>query len=119
MFRPKKIIPKLAVATLALTGCGDDGGGGSGGAGGSGGGNFDAALNAFCMNVAPCFGYTVELCINYYESVMPIYYDINAECEAALLTYFECGTPKTCAEVVGGACDDEYNAVFYDHCDAL
>jgi hypothetical protein len=59
------------------------------------------------------------VCINYYTNVMPIYYDIDSECEAALLTYFECGTPKTCAEVVGGACDDEYNAVFYDHCDAL
>jgi hypothetical protein len=45
MFRPKKMIPKLAVATLALTGCGGDTGGN--GTGGTGGGNFDASLNAF------------------------------------------------------------------------
>jgi len=110
---------------FALTGCGDDGGGGtggsgaSGGSGGSGGGNFDASLNAFCMNAAPCFGYTVQACINYYNEVMPIYYDIDSDCEAALLTYFECGTPKTCDELLAGACDNEYDAVFYEDCSPL
>ena len=131
MFRPKKIIPKLAVAMLALTGCGDDGGGGtggsgasggsggSGGTGGSDGGNFDASLNAFCMKVGPCFGYTAQACINYYTNVMPNNYNIDAECEAALITYFECGAPKTCDDLVAGACDDEYYAVFDDYCDEL
>jgi hypothetical protein len=119
MFRPKKIIPKLAVATLALTGCGDDGGGGTGGSGGSDGGDFDASLNAFCMNVAPCYGYTAQACINYYKDDLPNNYNVDAECEAALITYFDCGAPKTCDQIQAGACDAEYYAAFDDHCDAL
>ncbi|MBW2551557.1 MAG: hypothetical protein JRE73_12520, partial [Deltaproteobacteria bacterium] len=98
MFRPKKTIPKLAVAMLALTGCGGDGGtggtggtAGNGGTGGGDGGNFDASLSAFCMNVASCFGYTAQECTNYYNNVMPNYYDIDSECEAALISYFDCG----------------------------
>ena len=130
MFRPKKTIPKLAVAMLALTGCGGDGGngdggnggngmGGNGGTGGGDGGNFDASLNAFCMNAAPCFGYTAQECTNYYNNVMPDYYNIDSQCEAALISYFDCGASKTCNEVLRGACDDEYYAVFDDHCTPL
>jgi len=130
MFRPKKTIPKLAVAMLALTGCGGDGGNGGGGSGGNGmggdggtgggdGGNFDASLNAFCMNAAPCFGYTAQECTNYYNNVMPNYYNIDSECEAGLISYFDCGASKTCNEVLSGACDDEYYAVFDDHCTPL
>jgi hypothetical protein len=115
---------------LALTGCGGDGGGGAAGTGGNGtggtggtgggdGGDFDASLNAFCMNVAPCFNRTAQACINYYDSVMPIYYNIDAECEAALLSYFNCGAPKTCDEVLAGACYELYDAVFYEHCTPL
>ena len=41
MFNPRKMIPKLAVAALTLTGCGETGGpsdlGGSGGSGGTSG----------------------------------------------------------------------------------
>ncbi|MBW1757911.1 MAG: hypothetical protein JRG67_04735 [Deltaproteobacteria bacterium] len=126
MFRPKKTIPKLAVAMLALTGCGGDGGtggtggtAGNGGTGGGDGGNFDASLSAFCMNVASCFGYTAQECTNYYNNVMPNYYDIDSECEAALISYFDCGASKTCNEVLAGACDDLYDAVFYEHCTPL
>jgi hypothetical protein len=68
MFRPKKIIPKLAVATLALTGCGDDGGGGGNGGGGMSA-NLTNALNAWCMKFVPCYledypDYTVQECID-------------------------------------------------------
>lgn len=129
MFRPKKTIPKLAVAMLALTGCGGDGGnggagtggngmGGTGGTGGGDGGNFDASLAAFCVSW-PCFNLTVAGCINYYTEVMPINYDIDAECEAALLSYFDCGASKSCNEVLAGACDDLYDAVFDVHCTPL
>ena len=37
MLRPKKFIPSLAIAMMALSGCGDDGGGNAGGNGGAGG----------------------------------------------------------------------------------
>jgi hypothetical protein len=125
MFRPKKTIPKLAVAMLALTGCGGDGGNGgtggngTGGTGGGGGGNFDASLAAFCMNSWPCFDLTVAGCINYYNEVMPIYYDIDSDCEAALLSYFDCGASTSCNELLAGACDGLYDAVFYEHCTPL
>jgi len=107
MLRPKKMIPKLAVATLALTGCGGDG------TGGGDGGDFDASLNAFCMNSAPCFDYTAAECIDYYTNETPKYYDIDSECEAGLITYFDCGATKTCDQIlVQGVCDDEYNALW-------
>ena len=127
MFRPKKTIPKLAVAMLALTGCGGDGGnggggnggGGDGGTGGGDGGNFDASLNAFCMKVASCYGYPAQECVDYYNNVLPDYYNIDSECEAALISYFDCGASNTCGQIDAGACDDEYYAVFDDHCTPL
>lgn len=127
MFKPKKTIPKLAVAALALTGCSSDGGGGTAGMGGAagmggtggsgGGGDFDSSLNAFCMEVDnPCWGYTVESCTAYYNAVND--YNADAQCTAALISYFDCGPPKTCDEVRAGACAAEYNAM-WDVCDEL
>ena len=123
MFNPKKTIPKLAVALLALTGCSGDGGGGTGGtgtagnggaggAGGAGGGaaDFEASLTEFCMNAAPCFDYTAQTCINYYNAVNN--YNDNAQCTAAQITYFDCGATKTCSQLFQGACDDEYSALW-------
>ena len=121
MFNPKKTIPKLAVAMLALTGCGGDGGGGNGGAGGiggaggapgnggagGGGADFDASLNAYCMK-APCFDYTAEVCIDYYNA-LNVYND-NANCTALLISYFDCGATKTCNQLFQGDCDVEYYA---------
>jgi hypothetical protein len=104
---------------LALTGCGGDDGNGTRGTGGGDGGDFAASLSAFCMNVAPCFNGTAQACINYYENVMPIYFDIDSKCEAALLSYFECGAPKTCDEVLAGACYGLYDTVFYEDCTPL
>ncbi|MGB8332372.1 MAG: hypothetical protein WCE62_19770 [Polyangiales bacterium] len=129
MFNPKKTIPKLAVATLALTGCGSDGSGnggagGMGGAGGTGGmggtgPDFAASLSAFCMNVAPdCIpDYSAQDCINYYTQLNE--YNANANCTAALISYFDCGASKTCNQIlVDGACDDEYYAAF-DVCNEI
>ena len=111
MFNPKKTIPKLAVAMLALTGCGDDDGNGAGtGGAGGGGADFDASLNAYCMNAAPCFDYTAETCINYYNAVNN--YNDNAQCTAAQITYFDCGATKACNQLFQGACDDEYSALW-------
>lgn len=134
MLNPKKTIPKLAVAMLALTGCSGDGdGGGGGGTGGMGtggsggdGGNggaggvasdFDASLSAFCMNVAPCFNETVQSCTSYYMAVND--YNANPQCEARLITYFDCGAANTCDQLlVQGVCDDEYYAA-WDVCEEV
>jgi hypothetical protein len=133
MFRPKKTIPKLAVAMLALTGCSGDGGDGGGGSAGNGmggnggegmGGNggqavdFSASLNAFCQNVAPCPQYQlpVQGCINYYNEVNQ--YNADANCTAALLTYFDCGATNTCDDIYYYACLAEYNAL-WAVCDEL
>jgi len=79
MVKPRRMIPKTAVAALAVTGCGDTGttggfGGfgetaGSGGAGGTGGasGELGVALNAFCMKLVECF---------------PTYYETTEGCVA-------------------------------------
>jgi hypothetical protein len=104
---------------LALTGCGGDDGNGTGGTGGGDGGDFDASLNAFCMNAAPCFGYAAQECIDYYNNDTPNNYNVDGECEAALISYFDCGASKSCDDLLAGACDAEYDAVFYEHCTPL
>ena len=111
MFKPKKTIPKLAAAALALTGCGGDGGG-TGGTGGTGGDNeFDTSLSAFCMNVdVPCYGYTMQQCTVYYNAVID--YNNDPQCTAALISYFNCGATKTCDQIYAGACLAEYAAVW-------
>ncbi|TNF62330.1 MAG: hypothetical protein EP303_04195 [Deltaproteobacteria bacterium] len=94
------------MAALTLTGCSGDGGEA----------NFEASVNAFCMNVAPCFDYTAQSCIDYYNAVNE--YNNSANCEALLIGYFDCGTTKTCNQIIQGACDDEYNAA-WNVCDEL
>ena len=117
MFNPKKTIPKLAVAMLALTGCGDDDGNGAGtGGAGGGGADFDASLNAYCMK-APCFDYTAEVCNDYYNA-LNVYND-NARCTALLISYFDCAATKTCNQLLySDACLNEYNAA-WAVCDEL
>ncbi len=126
MFEPKKAIPKLAVAALALTGCGSDGGaaggtggtGATGGTGGTGGdGDFATSLSAFCMNAAPCWGYTPEECAGYYNQVNEVNND--AQCTAALISYFDCGAAETCDDILAGACDAEYYAVWDGTCSEI
>jgi hypothetical protein len=49
------------------------------------------------------------VCINYYNELND--YNADANCTAALLTYFDCGATKSCNEIlVQGVCDDEYYA---------
>ena len=111
MLTPKKMIPSLAVAMLPLTGCGGDGGGSSTG------GTLDDALQAFCMKLVDCFPryYTMQGCLNYYDSVFPD--NISSNCEAALVSYFNCGTALSCSELdtYSNSCDDEFNNA-YDIC---
>jgi hypothetical protein len=128
MLTPKKAIPSLAVAMLALTGagCSDDGGGGpgtgaTGGAGATGGsgatggtgGGLENALNAFCMKVAECFSQytTVEVCLDSYNDRIPD--DPDLSCQAALISYFDCGLALSCDALGmdGNSCDDEFAAI--------
>ena len=117
------MIPKLAVAALALTGCGDGGTDGNGGTAGDGG-TKDAlgeALDAFCVKLVECFPTyynTVGECVadltNYYD----IGGDVSSQCAAALTSYLQCGEALTCPELAnqdGNSCDDEWYAA-YDVC---
>lgn len=110
MFKPKKTIPKLAAAALALTGCGGDGdGGGMGGTGGDS--QFDTSLSAWCMSVgASCYGYTVQACTAYYNVVNDSNND--PQCTAALISYFDCGATKNCDQIYEDACLAEYAAIW-------
>ncbi len=124
MFTPKKTIPKLAVAMFALTGCGGDGNGGTGGSGGSGatggtggtnGNGLSGALQAFCMKIAECYaGYTAQECVDFYNNGYLANYNLDANCEGALVSYFDCGTQLSCAEIMANSnsCDDEFYAIF-------
>ena len=113
--------------TLGLLGCSDndDGSAGSGGtsgtgggtAGTGGGGEFAASLDAFCMSVASCWGYTTQECIFYYNEVNDT--NDDPQCTAALISYFDCGAGKNCDQIVAGACDPEYYAVWDGTCEEI
>jgi hypothetical protein len=111
MFRRKKQIPKLAVAALALTGCTDDGGGG----------DLASSLLAFCMNVDSCYvGTTTGECIDtFYNNYRP-YIDLDADCEAALISYLDCGTKLSCPEMMAtnNRCDPLFDAAV-DECEPV
>jgi hypothetical protein len=114
MFRPKQMIPKLAVATLALTGCGGDGDKAT--AGGISD-NLTNALNSWCMKLVDCYSeaypdYTVQECIAYATDQYGLDTGISAACDAAAASYFECGTNLMCDQLMMlyNDCDPEFNA---------
>jgi len=100
MLRPKKRIPKLAVAALALTGCGSDGP------------NLGGAVNAFCMKVVDCFpDYTLEECTGPYNEYFQNY-NLGDSCQAALATYFSCLSTLSCDQLgTFEGCEDEFYAI--------
>ena len=120
MFNPKRAIPTLAVGALTLAGCGGDSNGGSGGSGGTAGagggtGDLESALNAWCMKLVDCFpGYYdgVQECVNYVSEYYGIIGNISPACEAAAVSYFDCGARLSCEELdmSSNDCDDEFNA---------
>jgi len=118
MFRPKKMIPKLAVATLALTGCGGDTNNGAGGSGGNGiSDNLTNALNSWCMALVDCYSelypdYTVQECIAYATDYYGLDLGITAACDAAATSYFECGSDLPCDQLTTlyNDCDPEFDA---------
>lgn len=111
-FTPKKAIPPVAAAGLALVGCGDD--------------PLQQALDrmermdplvtAFCMKNVECYPYDyydVDSCravwLYYADTVIQLS-DDPAACYDAGVSYFGCFTEAACrtAEV---ACYDEYAAL--------
>ena len=140
MFRPKKIIPQLAIAMLALTGCGDgdtdtgdagtDAGNGDAGTGGTGGtagtggtgGNgtpgtdLNGALGAWCMTLAGCFPESpyyqpTNYCVDYHLNWYGLNGDISAACQTAAISYFECGTGLSCEQL--GMYNNDCNPQWY------
>lgn len=126
MLIPKKTIPSLAAATLALTGlgCGDttdsgtggtsatggtSGTGGASGVGGSSGGDLANAISQFCMRRVECMlDEDLQYCISVYEY---LFSDGDAACQAAAISYFECGLALPCDQIGldSNACDPEFN----------
>lgn len=136
MLTPKKVIPSLAVAILALTGCGSTtdapgGSGGSGGAAGTGGSGGSGgtggsipeglanSLRGWCMNYVDTCGFTyyssVDECVSeifeYYSQFIPNIDDPS--CQAALMSYADCGAALSCQELdmLNNSCDDQYYAI--------
>lgn len=117
MFEVKKVIPPLAAASLALTGCGDDGGGGSGGAGGDA---IEEAVEKFCMKVVECYqDETQQECESYELDYLE---GVSDDCLGPWTTYFNCFSELTCGEFYGDyqSCldeiVDEFGQELFDEC---
>ncbi len=112
MIKPKKTIPQLAGAIVALTGaqaCGGDGGGTFS--------NIDDAINAFCMKVVGCnLGYTMQECVAYYNNLVDSSNGTEA-CNAAILRYANCRYGLSCDQLANDSdrCYGLYDAL-YDRC---
>ena len=131
MFAPKKVIPKLVVGMLALTGCatttpggsgGDGGSGGtsgtggtagmagsdgSGGVGGVGGSELANAWRAFCMKATECSGGDADACFEYY---LELFLATDADCQAAVISYSECVVEQEGCDV-SSACEGPRDAL--------
>ena len=107
MLNPKKMIPSLASACLALTGCG--------GSDGSLSEGVTNAIEDFCVKIAECYvGYTVQGCVEYYTTYIETYGDFsNPACEPALVSYVACLSVLSCEDFANSAevCDEETQAL--------
>lgn len=98
MINPKKTIPKLAGAILALTGaqaCGGDGGGATSQ-------DVANAINNFCMKAVNQCGapFTVQEC----AEGLAAYYGLGSlngtpQCYGAIVSYANCITGRSCEEI--------------------
>lgn len=105
MLEPKKVIPSLASACLTLTGCGGDS---------SIPGGVTNAIGDWCVKVAECYSdYSVKECVDYYIAYAENYIDFsNPACEPALVSYLDCLSALSCAELeTSDACDAQGEAV--------
>jgi len=117
VFTPKKVIPPVAAAGLALAGCGDGGG--------QGPLDLQQALDrmerldplvtAFCMKRLDCYDYyyDVDYCRFYSLYIADSYIQLSddpAACYGAGQSYFECFIDAECG-TADFACMDEYAAL--------
>ncbi len=101
MLEPKKVIPSLASACLTLTGCGDSGG-------------VTNAIGDWCVKLAECYSdIGVQECVDYYTEYTEDYIDFsNPACEPALVSYLDCLSALSCAELeTSDACDAQGEAI--------
>lgn len=118
MLSPKKLIPRLAVAALPLTGtaCGsdappsypDDA--------------LSGAINAFCLKVAACYsGYDSNECIAYVQTYAAAVRNYGANCAEVVTSYFQCLSELSCEDYATygpgfEACEAEINEAFPGAC---
>ena len=68
------------------------------------------------MKLVECFpgNYVdTEDCVSYLTTAYALDVPISSECEAAAISYFQCGAALTCLELSdpeGNSCDDEFYA---------
>ncbi|MGB5694096.1 MAG: hypothetical protein WBM46_00455 [Polyangiales bacterium] len=98
MLSPKKMIPKLFVAALPMTGvgCGGD----------SPSENLAKSLNAFCLKLVECFPQYVDnpdVCTaDYVEYYREYIETISGGCIKVIASYFRCLSKATCEELDNG-----------------
>jgi hypothetical protein len=70
------------------------------------------------VKLVDCFpGYYqggVNGCVNELAAFYGLDMEVSAACEAAGISYFQCGTQLSCAELdaAGNSCDDEFYAAY-------
>ncbi len=114
----KRVIPRLAAASLTLTGCGDGdaGAGGEGGAAGFGGGAepIDVAIEQFCMKVAECYPEQTQQSCEANERAFAT--GFSMDCLPLWTSYLECMSLVSCAQFESKegfyACLDEVEEEF-------
>ena len=110
MINPKKTIPKLVGAIIALTGaqaCGDD-------AATATREQVNSAIDAFCMKVVSCnLGVTMQECTDYYQMLADGSND-TPQCFGAFVSYANCLTDLSCDQLAAEstACEGLYDPVY-------
>lgn len=104
MFRPKKTIPSLAGAILALTSCGGEGGSTRNTLTGK-------AYEAFCLKVANCNpdASPEDYCPEYTQEYDFVAQYLTSDCDALFASYFSCLATLDCqtlgSDDYGTSCD--------------
>ena len=94
-FKAKSVIPRLAAASLALSGCADSDSAGSGGAGG-GGEPIDATIEQFCMKAVECFEEQTQLSCEVNESRLASRF--SESCLPLWMSYLDCMAEVSCLQ---------------------
>lgn len=121
MFEPKKKIPSIAAAGLALAGCGDGGGTSELDAARDRIAQLDPSVTAFCMREIECDPYPEDSYFGDVDScrtlMLQLYGDYiegspdPEECGAAFIASFDCAGDTPCDEILG-TCEAEYDATY-------